>query len=135
LWFDLTENGRIRMVAREQLIATVTRERHLHMPARQSRHRQRRHGGTICERLAEVLHQIGQCRHRVRFDSFNMVFATATQSSLFGPLPFVVLRGFMSNREASHWLRQDTAHVPHDSARIDPPRKKGTERDICYQVR
>ena len=125
--------GAVVIVAAEQLVAAVARERHSHLAPRQLRNHERGKGRHVAERLVEVSGEALGHLHDPRLHQLRVVGGSEALGDQRGVGQLVVGAVFEAEREGAYPPRGLGAHQAHDDARVDAPREKSPERHVRHQ--
>ena len=127
-------HGSQACIAREQLVATVTGERHRDVLPGEPRDDVRGDGGGVAERLVVRVHQLVQQRERVGLDHKLRVLRAETLCGHPGVAGLVVCGVVCEpERKGVHRLRHDLAHEAHHHRGVDASREESAQRHVGRQ--
>ena len=129
------EHPEVPVIAREKLVAAVTRERHGHVAACKPGQQQRGDLRAVRERLIEEVRNFRnevECLPR-RAEHLGVLRAEMT-GDIASLCRFVETRVFESDGEGLHAARRARLHQCGDQRRVDAAGKERTERHVGHEL-
>ena len=125
---------RVALVARERLVAAVTRERDRHVPARGLADEEERQRSVVAVRLVEGGGEPRQRVGDVLVDKELLVLRPVALCDGARVPAFVVAVVVEADGERAHRVRRRLRHTADDDARVDATREESAERDVRDQA-